>query len=184
MRKISAFVFTSLNGYYKGLNEDISWHKHGEEEMKFSEEGANSGSILLFGRVTYEMMSGFWPSPMALEMMPGVAAGMNNSEKIVYSRTLKQANWNNTSIISDDIINETKKLKEKPGNDMTILGSGSIVSQFSEAGLIDELQIMIDPVAIAKGTALFENINQTLTFQLVSTRTFKSGVILLNYIPQ
>ena len=94
MGKLSVFNFMTLNGYFKGLNDDIAWHKHGnEEEGEFAADGAQSDSIILFGRKTYEMMAGFWPTPDAIRNMPAVAEGMNKSEKIVFSRTLKIANY-------------------------------------------------------------------------------------------
>lgn len=183
MRNLTSFQFITLDGYYKGLNEDISWHKHGQEEGEFSSENLKSENILLFGRTTFEMMANFWPSPIAYENFPLVAEGMNKAEKIVFSKTLKTANWNNTRVINKNIIDEVKKLKQSDGKDMTILGSGSIVSQFADAGLIDTYQIMIDPVAIGKGTSLFKNISHQLDLTLISTRTFKSGVVLLSYEP-
>jgi len=111
MRKLSLFNFITLNGYYKGPDEDISWHKHGEEENKFSEESMKQESILLFGRVTYEMMAAAWTSPEMKKSNPKVAEGMNKSEKIVFSKTLKKASWSNTRIVNEDMIKEVKKLK-------------------------------------------------------------------------
>lgn len=183
MRKLSAFTFITLNGFYKGTHEDISWHKHGREEADYSAESLQSENILIFGRVTYEMMASFWPTPMALESSPLVAEGMNRAEKIVFSATLENADWQNTRIISGGLIEAVKKLKQSPGNDMTILGSGSIVTQLAEQGLIDDYQIMVDPVAIGSGTPLFAGIPHPLNLKLISTRTFSSGVVLLNYRP-
>src|SRR3569832_511800 len=144
MRKLTMYNFITLNGFYKGPGGDLSWHKHGHEESEFSASSLSAENILLFGRVTYEMMAGYWPTPMAMENTPEVAEGMNKAEKIVFSNTLAQATWHNTRIVKGDIIAEIRKLKQLPGNDMTILGSGSIVSQFADAGLIDEYQIMVD----------------------------------------
>lgn len=183
MPKLSVFNFLTLNGYCKGVKEDISWHRHGAEEGEYSAEGAQSDSVLLFGRVTYEMMAGFWPTPIAYESFPIVADGMNKSEKIVFSRTLKKAGWNNTRIVNKDIVGEVKKLKQTSGKNMTILGSGSIVTQFAEKGLIDEYQIMVDPVAIGDGATIFKGISHPLNLKLTTTRTFKSGVVLLIYQP-
>ncbi len=183
MRKLSTFTFISLDGYYKGQNEDISWHKHGPEEGEYSAESLKSENILLFGRTTYEMMASFWPTPMAYDAFPVVAEGMNKAQKIVFSRTLKKANWGNTRIICDNIVDEVKSLKQKAAKDLTLLGSGSILTQLAEAGLIDEYQIMIDPVAIGNGTPIFKNIKDQLDLKLINTRTFKSGVILLSYQP-
>jgi dihydrofolate reductase len=184
MRLLNAFNFLSLNGFYKGPNGDIGWHRHGEEESEFSREGAGSGSTLLFGRVTYEMMAGFWPSEQAKQMDAVVAAGMNATEKIVFSRTLKKAEWNNTRIVSGDIIAEVRKMKQGAGPGMTILGSGSIITQFAAAGLIDQFQFMIDAVAIGGGTPMLQGIPVPIKFKLTGTRTFKSGSVLLTYVPE
>lgn len=183
MGRLGVFNFITLNGFYKGLNEDTSWHRHGDEEEKFSEEGVASESIILFGRVTYELMASFWPTENAIKMMPVVAEGMNKAEKIVFSRTLKKADWNNTRIIKDNMIEEVKKMKKTSGKDLTILGSGNITTQLAEHDLIDDYQIMIDPVAIGNGTSIFKGIGHKLDLELVDTRTFKSGVVLLNYRP-
>src|SRR5262245_15553199 len=122
MGKLSVFNFVSLDGYYKDANNKTDWHQHGgKDEGELSEQGAQSGSILLFGRTTYEMMAGFWPTPMAYEMFAKVADGMNKSEKIVFSKKMKKADWTNTKIINSNIIEEVKKLK-KGKKDMTILG--------------------------------------------------------------
>lgn len=92
MRKLTAFIFTTLNGFYKGEKNDISWHGHGKEESEFSEEMLKQNNILLFGRKTYENMLAFWPTPAAKEHFPEVARGMNSVEKIVFSNSLKKAN--------------------------------------------------------------------------------------------
>lgn len=181
MGKLSAFNFITLNGYYKGINEDISWHQHGGEEEQFSIESLQSDNILLFGRITYEMMANWWPTPMAIDTMPDVAEAMNKSEKIVFSRTLKKADWTNTRIIKTKMLDAVKKLKETSQKNLTILGSGSLVTQLAEKGLIDTFQFMIDPIAIGEGTPLFHNINKTLNLKLTNSRVFKSGTILLSY---
>ena len=113
MATLSVFNFVSLDGYYKDVNNKTDWHAHGgEEEGKFSAESAQSGSTLVFGRVTYDMMAGFWPSPMAYEMFPEVAEGMNKSKKIVFSKTMKKADWTNTKIINGNIAEEVRKIKK------------------------------------------------------------------------
>ncbi len=181
MRKLKAFNFITLNGYFKGANGDLNWHKHGYEEHEYAEEGLNSESTLLFGRVTYEMMAFYWPSQMALEKDHIVAKGMNSAEKIVFSRSLNKADWNNTRLIKNNMIDELRLLKSGTGKDLTILGSGSIITQCAEEGLIDEFEIMLDPVAICDGTPIFNGIKHTLNFKLIKTRVFKSGVVLLSY---
>jgi dihydrofolate reductase len=183
MRKIGVFNFVTINGFYKGLHEEINWHKHGEEEAEFSAESMSVGGTLLFGRVTFEMMASFWPTPMAMEQFPIVAEGMTKAEKIVFSTTLKKSDWDNTKIVKDNMIEELKKMKQMPGKDMTVLGSGSIVTQLADHGLIDEYQIMIDPVAIGEGIPLFKGLQCKLELTLTKTKVFKSGVVLLCYRP-
>jgi len=129
------------------------------------------------------MMASYWPTPMALKNDPIVAKGMNTVDKIVFSRTLKKAEWNNTRLVTDNVEEEMRKMKQTPGKDMTVLGSGSIVTLFAEHGLIDEYQIMVDPVIIGDGTPIFKDIKHKLDLKLTMTRTFKSGVVLLSYQP-
>lgn len=183
MRKVTVFNFITLNGYFEGQKGDISWHRHGAEENEYAVEALKSGSTLLFGRVTYEMMASYWSKPSAIKNDPVVAEGMNNAEKIVFSRTLKKVEWNNTKLVRGNIEEEIKKMKQQPGKDMTLLGSGSILTRFAELGLIDEYQIMVDPVVIGKVTPIFKNIKNKLDLKLTMTRTFKSGVVLLCYKP-
>ncbi|MCF0069280.1 dihydrofolate reductase family protein [Dyadobacter sp. CY261] len=183
MGKLIAYNFITLNGYYKGPDNDISWHRHGEEESGFASENMEAKATLLFGRVTYEMMASFWPTPMALEQMPDVAKGMNESEKIVFSSTLESVDWENTTIIQSDLVEAVRELKSDPDRVMTILGSGSIIAQLAEAGLIDEYQYMIDPVALGSGTPSFQGLTRKLDLKLTDSRIFKSGVVLLTYEP-
>lgn len=181
MSKLSVFNFISLDGYYKDLNNGIDWHQHGQEEGEFSAKNLGQDNILLFGRVTYEMMASWWPTQNAITAMPKVAKGMNNAEKIVCSNTLKTADWQNTRVISGDVFKQLAELKKNSTKDITILGSGNLTTQLAEAGLIDSFQIMIDPVAIGNGTAIFEGIQHQLMLKLTDTQSFKSGTVLLSY---
>ncbi|HEX7574576.1 MAG TPA: dihydrofolate reductase family protein [Bacteroidota bacterium] len=183
MRKVSAFNFVTLDGYFEGPKRDISWHKHDADVTAYAVEGLKSGSTLLFGRVTYELMVSYWPTPFAIKNDPVVAEGMNKAEKIVFSRTLKKAEWNNTRVVKDNIGEEIRKMKQMPGKDMTLLGSGSILTQLAEQGLIDEYQFMVDPVVLGEGTPMFKGIKHRLNLKLTSTRTFENGNVLLSYLP-
>lgn len=183
MRKLLMFNFISINGFYKASNGDISWHKHGKEENEFSADNLKQDAILIFGRITYDLMASYWPSSFAMENDPATATGMNKAEKIVISKSMKKADWNNTSVFNENFIDELKKLKQTSGKDMVILGSGSIVTQCAEAGIIDEYQIMLDPVAIGSGTPIFNDIQHQLELKLIKTRVFNSGTVLLTYQP-
>lgn len=182
MRKINSFTFITLDGYYKDNDSDISWHNHGAEENKFSEEQLQQGNILLFGRLTYELMYSFWPTQAAKNLYPIVAERMEDAEKMVISNSMQRAAWNNTTVLGGDIIEQIKKLKSTKGKNLTILGSGSIVHLLTDAGLIDEYTIMIDPLALGAGTSLFSGIKNKLTLELADIRTFKnSGIVVLTY---
>ena len=162
MSKLTSFTFISLDGYYKGQYEDISWNPHDAEGAAYSKENLKAKSTLLFGRATYEMMAGFWPTQNAMEMDPDTAKGMNNADKIVFSRTMQKADWQNTTIIKDDIITKMKQLKAADGNDMTVLGSGNILTQFADHNLIDEYIIMLNPIAIGEGTSIFKGLQNKI----------------------
>ena len=172
----------TVNGYYKGNKDDISWHIHSKEGNRFSEEQLKSGNILLLGRVTYEMMYQFWTSKEARDSYPEVARMMNEAEKIVLSQTLSSVTWQNSRLINENALIALRQLKASKGKDITILGSGSIVRQLSDAAMIDEYQFMIDPLAIGKGTPLFEGMEHTLSLKLKETNILKStGTLLLTY---
>ena len=144
MRKINVFDNISLDGYFTDDKGDMSWaHKRDEEWNAFASGNASGEAELLFGRVTYEMMAAFWPTAEAARMLPDVAAGMNRMRKFVVSRTLKEVTWQNTTLLKGELAPEARRLKQQPGPDLLILGSGSIVSQLTEAGLIDEYQIVL-----------------------------------------
>jgi dihydrofolate reductase len=180
MGRLSVFNFVTLNGFYEGPNRDISWHKDDDtEKNEFAVEAMKFGNSLLFGRVTYELMASYWPTPNAAGNP--IAEGINKADKIVFSRTLKRAEWNNTRLVKDNIAEEIMRMKQMSGKTMTILGSGSIITQFSEQGLIDDYQIMVDPVALGDGTPIFKGIKKRLNLKLTATRTFKNGNVLLSY---
>jgi dihydrofolate reductase len=185
MRKLQAFLHISADGYFTGHGGDLSWTRHDQdpEYKQWAEENTRGESVLVFGRTTYQMMAGFWPSPMALEREPAMAKKMNASTKLVFSRSLNETTWNNTLLVKGDAVEEMRKLKQQPGPPLTILGSGSIVRQLGEAGLVDELQLLLTPVAIGGGRTLFEGAEKKIELDHVSTRTFQNGKVLLIYKP-
>lgn len=186
MRKLIVFNHISLDGYFVDKNGDMSWAKADHEDAEwnaFVAGNASGGGVLVFGRITYEMMASFWPTPFAIETMPGVAEGMNSMPKVVFSRTLDQASWNNTTLAPGDLAAEMRKMKQEPGEGMAILGSGSIVSQLAQEGLIDEYQIVINPVVLGNGRTMFDGVKEKLSLKLTTTRAFGNGNVLLVYAP-
>jgi dihydrofolate reductase len=182
MPKLAVFNQVSLDGYFTDNKNDMSWaHKSDPEWNKFVENNSTSGGRLLFGRVTYDMMNSFWPTPQAKQQYPVVAEQMNAAPKIVFSKTMKEATWNNAKLVKGDLASEVRKLKQDGGADLVILGSGSIVSQLAQEGLIDDFRIIMNPIILGSGRTLFEGLKSRANLRLVNSRTFKNGNVLLSY---
>jgi dihydrofolate reductase len=184
MRQLVVFNSVTLDGYFTAVNGDISWAHAGKQDAEwdaFVSDNAKGGGELLFGRVTYDMMRSYWPTPQALRDNPVVAEQMNNLPKVVFSRTLDRASWNNTKLVKGDLPAEVRRMKQEPGNDMVLMGSGSIVSQLAPEGLIDEYQLVVNPVVLGAGRTMFDGIARMLSLKLTKTRTFGNGNVLLCY---
>jgi dihydrofolate reductase len=179
MQKLVVFESVSLDGYFTDGAGNMTWaHKSDPEWNEFVQGNASGGGAFVFGRKTYDDMVRFWPTEAAAKMMPVVAGRMNASRKYVFSRTLKDATWQNTTVLEGNVAEEVGKLKRDEGPGLVILGSGSIVAQV--APLIDELQLVVVPIALGKGRSLFEGAVPT-TFSLVKTRSFENGNVVLYY---
>ena len=138
---------------------------------------------MLLGRVTYDMLSTFWTSPYAKHSMREMAARLDQAPKFVASRTLQVGAWNNTHILSDDLIAQVRQMKSEAGDPIVVYGSGSVVSQLSEADLVDEYQVVVNPVVLGQGRPLFGGITKQLKVERVSTRAFENGNLLVCYEP-
>jgi dihydrofolate reductase len=185
MPKLIVFNHSSIDGYIADANGDMSWAKLSAEDAEwnaFVEENTSGSGALLFGRVTYDLMRSFWPTPQAAQQMPAVAARMNRSPKVVFSRTLETVAWQNTTLVRGDIAAAVRKMKQE-SMDMAILGSGSIVAQLAPEGLIDEFQIVMNPIALGAGKTMFEGMTSALRLRLLRSRTFQNGYVLLTYSP-
>ncbi len=178
-------MMVSLDGYIEGESHDLSWHNVDEEFNTFAAEQMDEGDIILFGRRTYQLMEGFWPSKEGLEDDPIVAEKMNTTPKIVFSRTLKSVQetdiWKNVRLVKNNIAEEIQKLKEQPGKALFVLGSNNLCVTLLELGLLDELRIMVNPVVIGKGTPLFAGIKEEVHLNLLESRTFGNGNVLMHY---
>jgi dihydrofolate reductase len=184
MRRLVVFNNVSLDGYFTDANGDMSWaHVEDPEWNAFAAENAKGGGVLIFGRITYGLMASFWPTPAALKQFPDVAKGMNNQPKVVFSRTMDKATWNNTKLVKSDLPGEIRKMKKEPGEGMVILGSGTIVSQLTQEGLIDEFQIIVTPIVLGKGRTLFEGVKNKVKLKQTKTRSFKNGNVFVCYEP-
>ena len=185
MKSISAFVHVTVDGFFAGPKGEIDWFKSIEKDDDFeayTHENAKSGSTLVFGRTTYDMMKSYWPTPDAIQADPDMARIMDESPKIVFSKTLKSVeegpNWKNIKLLHD--IDRDEMLKLKAQSDVTILGSGSIVQQFTNIGLIDEFTLVVVPLVQGAGKYLFDGVRKT-SLSLAFTRGFKNGVVVHRY---
>jgi dihydrofolate reductase len=180
MRKVIVFNNVSLDGYFSGPNGDIAWMKSARDPEwdAFALSNARSGGEVLLGRVTYDLMAGWWPTPMAHEQDPELAALMNRLPKIVFSRTMTMATWSNTRVANGDPADEVRRLKDAKGPDMVILGSGTIVALLERAGLIDEYQVVVHPVVLGRGRTMFEGLEHQSDLRLSRARVFGNGNML------
>ncbi|HTY53498.1 MAG TPA: dihydrofolate reductase family protein [Methanomicrobiales archaeon] len=187
MGKIGSFTHVSLDGFFAGPNGEIDWFKGGDEEdREFSARASGGSGTLIFGRTTYEMMASYWPTPEAMKMDPDVARVMNTTPKMVFSRTMKPVMdgrvWKNVQVINEIRRDEIMKMKREADRDFVILGSGSIVQQFARLGLIDEYQLMVNPVILGAGKYLFRDVDR-MNLELLETRPFRNGKVFLRYRP-
>ncbi len=183
MRKIILSNLVSLDGYFEGPNREIDWHNVDEEFNEYAIDFLNSVDTLLFGRVTYQLMASYWPTPTAIANDPIVAEKMNSLPKIVFSRTLEKVEWKNTRLVKEAIAEEISKLKQQPGKDSAIFGSSDLALTFIQHGLIDEYRIIVNPVVLGNGKPLFKGIKDRLNLKLLKTKVFRSGNVCLYYEP-
>jgi len=186
MRRLTVFNSVSLDGFFTDARGDMSFAKgdpHDAEWNAFVGGNASGDGTLLFGRKTYEMMASFWPTPMATQMKPDDAAGMNRMHKVVFSRSLHEATWNNTTLVTGDLAGAVRELKAAPGRGMVILGSGSIVAQLAQARLIDEYQFVVCPVVLGAGRTMFDGVTDRLPLRRLESRAFANGNVFLRYEP-
>jgi dihydrofolate reductase len=184
MRKVRVFNSVSLDGYFTDANNDYGWAHEGANDpelVEFTKSNARGVNALVFGRITYQLMVAWWPTPAAAKAMPEVAKGMNAAPKYVFSRTLDSADWSNTTLVKDDPAAEIGRIKQTPGPDMTVLGSGTVVAQLAAAGLIDEVQLLVCPVVLGSGKSQFAGVSGKPRWNLSRSRTFKNGRVFLAY---
>jgi dihydrofolate reductase len=184
MPKLSVFNHISIDGYFCDRNNSMEWaHRDDPEMQEFAGASAQGAGPLIFGRKTYELMKSFWPTEAGRKDQAVVSEQMTKLPKFVFSRTMKNTDWENTTILKGDPVDEIPKLKKAEGPDLTILGSGSIVQQLAAAKLIDSYALMLNPILLGAGRTMFEGLPGKQMLKLVHSQPFKSGNILLTYEP-
>jgi dihydrofolate reductase len=179
MRKIVSGLFISLDGVVEAPDQ---WHfPYFNEEMGEIVMGQMAASdAMLLGRVTYEEFASYWPQQPS-DVPP--ADHMNNTPKFVVSTTLDQVDWQNSTLIKENVVEEITKLKKQPGKNIGMTGSATLVRSLLRDNLLDELHLLVHPIVVGKGKRLFpEGIDQ-MPLELVNSKTFNNGVLYLTYQP-
>lgn len=188
MRKITMLNRISLDGFFAGPNGEIDWFIHDSEVDKaahgMGKTENRKADTILFGRITYQMFENYWPNividPNAPRETLATANELNEMTKIVFSKTLKEVNWENSKLVKGNLIEEVRKLKQGKGNDMIIFGSGTIVNALAGKDLIDEYLFVVTPVILGAGKPLFREVKRN-TIKLLEAMDFQSGNVLLRY---
>jgi len=179
MKKVIFQMSASVDGYVEGPNREIDWHVVDDEFNAFAVETLSSTDVLIMGRKTYELMAGYWPSAAGND--PAVKEKMNSTPKLVFSRTLKRVDWQNSRLAEGTVADEVSRLKEVSGDGVLWVGGSDLAASFLEQNLIDELHIILTPLLLGAGKTMFEGIMKRYPLRLLSTRTFKSGAVVLVY---
>jgi dihydrofolate reductase len=177
MRRLFVSNVMSLDGFFEGPNGEFDWPIVEEEFFGYAREMLRSVDTILFGRRTYLHMAAYWPSAPRDE----IADQMNNLRKLVFSRTLERAEWNNSHVVRDHAAGEVARLKRASGKDLVILGSASLASSLLQANLIDEYRIILEPVVLGSGNPLFKSITERIKMKLTAAQVLGSGVVVLYY---
>jgi len=183
MRKIIVSNLVSLDGFFEGPNRELDWFAVDEEFLEYARTLLTTVDTILFGRITYQHMAAYWPTASGTGNDAFITEKMNNLHKIVFSETLSTVEWNNSTLIKENIVEAILKMKQKPGKDMVIFGSGQIVSAFTQWRLIDEYRIIINPVILGNGNPLFKGLHDKLDLKFLKTQTLGSGIVILYYQP-
>jgi dihydrofolate reductase len=189
MRKIVVSEFVTLDGVIQdpggvGEIEGGGWNIPyvNDEFAKYKFDELSASDALLLGRVTYQGFAAAWPDASHTETEGGYATMMNSYPKYVVSTTLDKAAWNNSHLIKANVVEEVSKLKQQPGKDILVFGSGELAQMLMHHGLIDEYHLQVHPVVLGGGKRLFGE-GSTTTLELVETQTFSSGIVALTYQP-
>ena len=191
MRKLYTFMSVSIDGYFEGPNHDISWHNVDSESNKFATEMLKKTDLFLWGRRIYQLMEAYWPGaaedPSTSNDNREIAQLMNNTDKVVFSKTLERVeatkNWKVSKLVRKYDPNEIRRLKSLEGKEINV-GGPDLAASFLRDGLIDELRFMVNPIAIGKGTPIFQGLEERMKLELIETRQFRSGNELLYYRPR
>ena len=181
MRKLIAAMNMTLDGFcdHTAMIADEEIHQHYNELL-------SNANTLIYGRITYQLMEGYWPTvvknPTGNKPMDEFAVLIDNISKIVFSRTLQHVDWKNTELKKEIIKEEILEFKEQTGKNI-VVGSPGLIVAFTQLDLIDEYQLGLQPTVIGSGLSLFKNIRERIDLKLLKTKTFGCGALMLYYEP-
>lgn len=186
MKKLVLLMHTSLDGFVAGPQGEMDWISMEEAIFEDAIELAGTADAAVYGRVTYHLMEGYWPTvlknPDASANSLHHAKWVEDIRKIVFSTTLDGAAWNNTELFKENAVEELIKLKDEPGDGiLLIFGSPGLVHSVLAAGVIDEYYLFVNPMVLGKGMPLFINTGTKIALSLLETKNFESGVVKLRY---
>ena len=182
MKKVICRMSVSLDGYIEGPNREIDWHLLDDEVNAYVVEMLEATDVIVKGRKTYELMASFWPTAEGDDSsVKSFKDLMNGKPKLVFSRTLKRVEWQNSRLASGTISEEVARLKQTPGDGLICVGGSDLAASLLEEGLLDELWVLVTPVLIGGGKTLMDAIKKRHPLKLLSTRAFKSGNVALTY---
>jgi len=183
MRKVIASPFITLDGFIAGPQGELDWAVGGEEfDREMLPLLLKRVDAIVLGRVTYQELAAYWPFASTEDDIN--AELVNTVPKIIFSRTLEQVEWGkwgNTRLVKDDPVGAIANLKQQPGKDIVIFGSGRLVSQLAQAGLVDEYQLRVHPVILGSGKPLFKDLKEPVKLNLLEATPLSQGVVVLHY---
>lgn len=196
MRRIIVFDRITADGYFAAPDGNLSWAVPDDDLDRAAAANTGQTGAMLFGRRTYEMFESFWrhalddsplaPNPHGDERsraMHAIATWINNAEKVVFSKTLKNVTWNNARLLHKFDAREIEAMKSLSGTDIMIFGSGTVVSQLTDAHLIDEYRLVVNPVILGGGRSLISNLSKSFRLELLEAQPYASGNVMLRYAP-
>ena len=187
MRKVILFMHVSLDGFVCGPNGEQDWMTMNDDEMGhyLISDLQTTVDTMLTGRVLYQGFASFWPTvvnnPSAPKEMVEFAQWMDNTPKVVFSKTLSAVEWKNSILAKEDPTTEIAKLKNQPGGNIVVFGGATMVQSLSKSGLIDEYRIKLEPVVLGNGKPLFKDLSDRINLRLIRAKSFDSGVVGLYY---
>ena len=183
MRTLASFIITPLDGFYEGPNGEFDWPIVDEEFNDFAVRQLDEADTLGFGRATYEHMAAYWPTEQAKANDSAITSRMNDKEKLVFSTTLTEASWSGTTVVGGEAAEHVPTVKAAAGKELLVIGSAHLTASLAQAGVVDELRIMVCPIVLGQGRSLFEGLKKRVPLTLLDVRRFDSGNLLLTYRP-